>query len=641
MKLSKLLRKHSRTLIIVFMSLLLVAFLVPNSITNMTRSGGGSAIAVGEVYGEKVTTQDLDRTESELNIVRRVGVQLLVPQDPVLAYLMAREAEQAGIRVGRDEVKQLLIRGGISDERLRMVQNFAGCSYDTIYDIVGRWLAADRLRRFQTAALGKSLPREKVAYRNQNQQAIARLSLIPVDAFVDQIPEPTEEELAAFFEECKGRPMNHTETQLEFGYLYPDRVRLEYLTVDPTAVQPTIKLKGIQVQQFFEQNRGRYTKPDPQATPAPSGKVPQIPMTFDEAQEQVRADLRKARAIEEAQKIVNEMQMDAHRPWVTAPRDEEGFARPVDGGVVSFEELQQRYSRDFKVQHGTTDLLDSAGLRTVPGLGNARYAAGQQALLVPDLAMRVEGLLDDPQAALQGGMPVLSINEPAPVVMRWQFDRAIGRQLPYQAYVFRVTEAKPSAPPASIDEVRDRIVGDWKLVQAFELARVRAEQLAAAAAEVGLTDAVAQATDLRAEIESAARATTQATGPDARSTMPGWLRELEPFETRMTRRSGYIQRVGQATGLQERLFELADQPADDGHRVTAVPLATQDKWIVAQLDEITPVYEGAFEDQLAAAFMRSQREEQQVILMGWLDPENIWARTGFKPTAAMQAAAGQ
>lgn len=639
MKLSKFLRKNSRTLILVFMSGLLVAFLVPEALQGLGAGSRGADAVLGTAFGREVTLADRERASADLQLVERVVGAPISRDDPLQLYLLMEEARRLGMRVGNDEVRQRLIDMGINDQRLQFVQRSSNRSYDEIYEAVGRWLAMIRLMQVQAAALAPSLPRAEIEYRDRNEQAVAKVSLVDAQAFLPRVPEPTEEQLLAFFEEAKARYTEHTEQELKFGYRLPDRVRLEYLTVDPREVQNRITVRSVAVRDFFKENSSLYTKPDPLTTQPVDGQIPQVPMTFEEAEERVREDYRRAKAIETAQSLVNNLAAEARRPWSLMPANEAGF-REAPEEIREFSALRDDFSSEFPVQYGQTELLSQDELRQQTELGLARYVEGSESMGAPELAMQVQGILV--KKALDDGKPALSVREPSPVVLTSQSDPVTRQRTPYQAFVFRVVEVAPSAPPESLDAVREQVVKDWKLSQAYALAKTAAEELAAKAREIGLDKAIEEASDLKAQFEAAKVAATQPATGDPTAATPRYLEDLEPYTVpRLTRQMAFIRGVGRVEGIAEAVFALGasgEGPQAD-HPVVTVPVANRFKWIVAELEEVKPMYAVPFEDYLRQAVLMGPQQELRMFQQAWHNPEMVVDRTGFVPSEALRAVA--
>ncbi len=631
MRIRKFIRANSRTLLMIFMALLLVAFLIPNTITQLGGPERRLNRKWGTAFGRKITDRDLERVHADLAVLARAGLAPRATEEAVLDYyLLMEEARRLGVRVGREEVKTGLLQLGLTDEHLQNIQRAVHRSYNDIYDVIGRWLAVQRLIALQTSALVNSLPREQLAYRDRTEDVVAQLSIIDDRAFLHLVEEPSEEQLQAFFEECKGRAPAHTEQELRYGYLLPDRVDLEYLTVDPQKVQNEITIQAVQARRFFEENAHRYTKPDPQATQPVGGQVPQVPMTFEEAQDRVREDFRQVRAIEVAQGLVNDMYLEAHQPWAAMPREASGFAATPSGQMVSFEELKTRFSAAHPVEYHRTGLRSAEELAALPGIGQAGFRMGQQTIGVAELAMRVKGLLEkDPG----DGKPVLNLMEPAPVVLTTKRDPRTGSNIPYQAYLFRVVAVAPSAPPESLDALRNRVVEDWKLTRAHELAGQYAQALADRARAVGLPAAVAEAEELKQILAAAEQAASQPADAASPPLRPQYVQNLEPFTpaSKITRKTPFLQKVGRVAELPQKLFELTQAPVSEAEpfRAAALPLASQHRWIVAEVITVNPLYEGSFEAQLDQSLHSSDWELLRRFRSEWTAAENLRLRTGF------------
>ncbi len=638
---NKFVRQNSRTLLMVVMSLLLVAFLIPQSISGMSRRGP-AAEKIGEVYGRSVTDSDVRAAGRDLQLLAQMGMFGRVPDELVLNYsLLLEEARHAGVRVSTDVVKRKLADAGVTDEVLQQIRDQTERSYSDIYETIGRWLAFQNLVIAQTAAAGTSLPRAELAYRDRTQEAGAELSVIDAHAFLHLVPEPGDEELTKFFEECKDRTTAHTEQQPIFGYRYADRVEIEYLTVDPDQVTLETRIKPTQLRQYFNEHAGSYVKrPEPQVTEPTAGPPPQpVPMTYEEAEEQVRQDLRQQKAIEIAQTVVNQMWDEAHRPWATSPIDPNGFREEPKEGVASFTDLQQQFSTaetqqkhaaEYTVEYHKTKLVDAVGLKaTATNLCNAVYATGRGSVGAIALVTRVKGLV---QPNPRDNLPVFSLGEPMPVVLTRTFDPRTRRPIARQAFLFRVIQVVPSGPPASLDEVRPEVIADWKLLKAFELARQQAETLAARAKEVGLTAAAAEAKQQLELLLDAEQPESQpAAEPRANER---YLQELTPERPpNLTRLSPMVGKLGSVSSVQKAIFDLADEPQTDtspAHRVALVPVASQFKYAVAELLELKPIYAGGFAKDLDQMGLAGDQAEMYGLTRGWFAPENVVLRTGYQ-----------
>jgi hypothetical protein len=149
---------------------------------------------------------------------------------------------------------------------------------------------------------------------------------------------------------------------------------------------------------------------------------------------------------------------------------------------------------------------------------------------------------------------------------------------------------------------------------------------------VGLTAAAVEAKELLALLEAADQATSQAALEPRPAEQYG--QELTPDRPAgLTRSSQMVGKLGLVSGVQQAVFELADERRTEtspAHRIATVPLAKQFKYVVAELLEIKPIYAGAFSKELAQAGPEEARDETYAFSRGWFALDNIRLRTGFK-----------
>jgi hypothetical protein len=653
MRLTKLFRKNARVLLMVFMSLLLIVFLIGPQLEEWARQRSERADVFGQAFGRQIDSGDLARAQRKLELLRGLGIRNASLVNVLDLHLLLEEARQMGVRVGRDEVMAMFRRAPEPEfiaELLSRQQQRTNMSYNQICEVVGEWLAVEQLVASQMQAFGSSLPRAELDFRYQQQKAAVKLSVIDARALLSEVPDPTEAELLAFFEEHKGRTAEHTEDELVFGYRLPDRVRFEYLTVDPKQIEPRVRISEREVQQFFEEHAGNYTKMVA-TSGAESADQIRVPMTYEEAREQARADWRREKAIREAQGLMNEVRQLVYQPWMTQPRDRDGFrAVPPIEMLTPFADVPDKFAGRYQVTYVQLDLLDEEGLRnkldTRPALlkqymgpqGSPEplYVQGQTIVPLSELAFRVEGLI---KPAPDERLPVLRPLEPSDLLQNRTQDGTLrGPEDPYQAYVFRVVEVQPSGPPTSLDEVRDQVVADYRLLKAYELAGRYAEELGARARVEGLAAAAAGMTELKALLQTADENwTPPADQEQAARGKPQYVQHFGPnVPTRpFTRMSSSLQWVSEnSQKVQREAFKLAEQQppgSGTGHTVAVVSIANLYKWVTVQVDSVEPLYEGQFAQQRAALLGPPGAEAGRAVMSAWLRPENIYRRCGFVP----------
>ncbi len=636
----KLFRRHTKTLLMVFMSFLLVAFLLPSSMFSGRGAAGNQVL--GTAYGQAVHSGDLRQASTMIDICRRLNVQVPRTLDALDVYLLLEEARRVGVRFGpgyaQDSLRQSLAMQGVPAEQLAQqaarVQNDYRISQEQMYQSVADWFSIQYVAGRQLDSIGDSLPRLEQAYRDQKQEAVMLTSVIMARSFIEYVGEPSEEELQRLFEEGKDRETAHTDDALVFGYRVPAKIRIEYLTVDPAENQERVRVRDSEAQRYFENNRQLYVTtreiPAPEGTDLPP-TVEEIQQTYDEAKADVKRDLRAEKAIAEAQRLVNEIHREVDEPWLASARDEQGFRpAPPEDQIGSFDKLAEKYSSEtYRVKYGKTEWVDQLSIRRVPNLGIARYVAGNQPVPLETFVFRVKGLFERP-ADDRG--PVLVPYEPA-LVYDFPFDRETRQFSPNarQTFLIRVTDVQPAGPPASLDEVRARVVADWKLMKAFELAGERASEIAEAARQAGLSAAVEQAAELKEELTVLPLPLPDSSDvlpEEAESPQTGRnLTLLGPNESSgFTRNNPVIEQVGLVNALADKAFSAGD-PASLAleQRILTSGVAKRQAWVVCELQEITPIYAGEFEAE-RGQLARSVQNDMIAVYQGWYDPENIRLR---------------
>jgi hypothetical protein len=638
MRISRTFRKYNRVLLLVFMSLLLVVFLVGPAVSRGLRNRSMNDPEVGTAFGKAVYLSQTLRAADDFETAARFGLStpLYRVQDPqkrnLAMCLLLEEAKHAGVRVGRDQIVASLQNNPNAVQMLTAIRRATSRSLNSIYDAIARINSVMILAQYQIrAASGASLPQLEDEYRDQNQEARVLISVIDSSAFSSQVPEPSEEELQANFEQGKDRETERTDEAIKYGYRIPDRVQVEYLTVDPGEIRESIRVSEKNARRYYEDNRQKYVKTVEDASPL-ALEEPQtqtVQLTYDEVSDQVREDYRAEKAILEAQRLVNEIHQEAVRPWAATPLDKDGERqRPSDQNIVPFTELQKKFSAEYPVKYKETELVTLRELKREPGFGRATAVIGRDAISAPDLAFHVKGLAtadpNDPK-------PLLRIDEPGPVVL----EGGGAGQPAYQAYVFRVVAVAPAGPPKSLDDVRAEVVRNVEKSEAFELAGEQAQALAEKARQVGLKQAVAQATELKALLSEAPDNITML--PTTVPASGRFVKQLEPYEPEtFSREAKPLSGVGFAPGLHEKVFDSfteAGETPPGQHHVVVVPLARTGKWAVVELLKLKPIYRGEFEMARSELEQQTSYSEGAEVYGAWFEPDNVIKRTGFVPTS--------
>ncbi len=624
----KFFRLYSKTLLIVFSSFLLVAFLLPQATFTNAGAGGGNAV-LGHAFGEPVRQSDVFVAQRKLSVANALlGPQPVASDDGFVPYLLLAEARRAGYRLGAD-----LIRDSIDPstpavaQTLQALRRAHGVDYDQLYQDAADWLSVLHLSETQMFGAGvNSQPQAELIYRDQNQSATLLASILSADAFLDEVPPPTDAELSDYFAARRDQEDTFGEDGPQYGFLQPARVQVEYLTVQPQAIASQIRVRQREARDFYEQNRQQYTEPRPVQTGDPNEpiRLEQTPLTFEEAEDRVREDLRVQNAYSAAQRLVNDMQREAERPWRIRDTDEDGYvAAPDADEIVDFAALRDRFSDRYQVEYQPPQWYTADELVRAGGISRARWSFGpRRSVTFPELALRVKGLYTPTEEDTSNTL--LNVGQPSPVMT------IVGpRGRPLQSFVFRITAVQPAGPPESLDVVRDEVVNDWRRERAYEVALSWAQELLTNARSVGLRQAVADATDLQAALQSVDP--TQSADASQR-----FITDLGPRTIPNFRRGApTVTPAIRSPELAEKVFDIdAVDQASAEQRVMLQEDAVGGRVIIAEVERFAPLYAEPFAEAVATGRLSSAAMELQQIRFLWMSPENVYARTQWRPEGA-------
>lgn len=644
---TRVFRHYGRSLVLIVMCLLLAIFLIGDVIGMRGNRGGGNQLnfVIGTAFGQSVYQRDLDRAEQDLLIAGAFGVGLPLPdgidqrERAVCAYLLMEEARRAGVRFSLDEAEQHVNR--FPPETVDNIRVHYSQSLEGMYSAVARVGAALMFERYQAESVAtESAPRLEGFYRDQYQSAQCKVAAIDARGLLAAVPAPDDAELTAHFEEAKNREDAHTDDALAFGYLLKDRVKLEFLTIDPKACENTIKVRDRDLQRYYDEHAAqRYTRPAATSAPvAPNQPPPTELIPFAECKERVRADLRREKAIAEAQRVMNEVLHEARKPWDSAAANEKGERQaPAASAQLSFEALRAKFSQEYTVDRRVTELEDATALSREPGIGQSGELLNQRRMPISALALRVEGIATPTEG---DSTPILKLNEPK-LAMTFEFSGR--KQESYQFYVYRVVEAVAKGPPASLADVRDKAIENLKTRRAYELAGEHARKIAERAKTIGLEAAIAEDAELKTLLSEAdaksAAATQAASAPAEPATNYAKSLEVRP-DTPISRNTQFVPGLGRAPKLADQVFvDTTTQPAllPGEHRVVISQTPREFRWVLAEVAEIKPIYKGEFDarrPQLKEQMGKSLVNEFRRL---WGNPQDIRRRTAFSAVNAERA----
>ncbi len=506
----KFLRKYNKIIMVIGGALLMVAFLVPQALTQLGQDRSGREYM--RIDGRKVTEGEAFKADRRRYVIAQT-IPAILPtlgiEDRTDHWLMlVHEADRHGLiggpQDGRDFIPdladylafvilqqqygpnvQMLLQSQFGEQMLSTTRQTALNSIEAArlrseigtqeFDLALAELhGISRLRRLYDGGPSRvSDRRAMLEGMRMHNAATVDYVLVPADAAIDQVPVPSDETLAAHLERFKDvRP---TEGEYGIGYLLPPRVKLEWLVLDRAAISEAVRVDRVEVaERFMTRNPGvQASGPEYEAVRAQiedelRGEATDRIMA--EADQAIRAEFARATRRLPTQGVYRVLpeDWDQLRPDLEAVRD------------VIVERVRSQTGRTIAAP--TVTVMNSSwhtleNLNRLPGIGFSSIRRAGRNIGFPTAAMSVKELGDPLDMGFQVGVPGAMTTD------------AAGNQ-----YYFTILDARPESPPASVDEIRDQLVQDYRRLEAFKVLQREADVYRQRALNEGLDSLAAALT---------------------------------------------------------------------------------------------------------------------------------------------------
>ncbi|HOA73244.1 MAG TPA: hypothetical protein PLQ89_21415 [Phycisphaerae bacterium] len=647
----KFFRKYMKTMLAVFMALLLIVWLGGEALTSfLNRSNDFAEFVVGHAYGQPVKTADLARITSQEEIgARLIGQYWSQPWNAILPratndlqviqflqargrdrlsaeewYLLETEAKRQGVHVSQAEVNEL--KAALPAEALNAFREQFKVSIRQIDDALLAYLRVYKAAARAVDAVNVSEADIRDFVRNVGEKIQVEMVVVDPQKLIDTTYQPTEEELKAQFEKYKDQPAGGPG---DFGYQKPEATQVEYIEISVDELAKTQEVTDDEAYSYWLAHKTEFKRPATQPASTQPTTRPEQPKpydTFTEAKSLVRQKLQQDKAKQAANRLATDLIRQLSRPWANQPTTQPGnFKQPPESEMAGdlYEKLVARYQERYPgvLSYGRTELAPADQLASNPRIGRARAFAGtpqtvpfqQAAFMVAGLSA-VEGR-NDANARLFRNVYETSAE---PLV------DALGN-----VFVFRNIATQPAEAPASFEEVRDKLVEDLRTIRAGEQAEQTAQNLAERAKGSDLKTAFQSDAALAAKLESSALLQPE---PFARqSVFPGRNGGMpQVYGT-------FVPGVGFDPQLVDAAFELASRATTTQPSPVTTHKDNRGRHIVIQYKQTLPVTQEEYNQyrDLARDYLLTQR--RIAFLFDWFSPESIHARTDWKPTQPEQS----
>lgn len=630
-------RKYNKRLLAIFGVGLMIVFLLPSTINQMSRRNPADEV-IGQAFGEKVRGVDLQVIDMEtalLDGLNRIFMgsnpdqQQQVPfnwqgfvrfskQPELDYYLLIREAHDMGITVSLAQADTMLRETQIPDSIINAMIQQQNVPLNNLRQALANYMSVVNMLQVVSSTTKVSDMEMQNIFKLISDTMTANILPFAAENFVDQVPEPNDQELAEYFKANQEK------------FRYPDRVQVEYIEADVNQIKQQVQIDPSRAQQYIKNNPSEFmttTQPTTQPgekSPATATAPVQVPMDPKQALARATDKLKTDKARQLAGNALNEA-LDASRKfWNNAKLDDKGiYQKPQT--VSDYQKIVDEISakNQIKLNYHRTALISKEQTRTTPGIGSAMILEQRRPLFFGEYAFRVIPLMEAPKDKYSHDTRFLvpfQDSDPLRVQMSYYDDNVKG------FYFFRVIQVDPSHLPATIDEVKAEVVQAWKLEQAYKLAQTQAQKTLALANKQKL-DELAKS-DKDAEFKKLLEQLK--------------INAIEP-QTFARRSFGYgaqlsAPMIRTVTGDTENFADTAfdklwNQPttAPNGEFTSIViPDDAGQTAYVVQLVDKTPTTIEKYNDIKQSLQQYLNQSRQQEFLQNWLMPENLHKRANFQ-----------
>jgi hypothetical protein len=323
-------RKHTKVFMAVATVLCMLIFVVGDALLGNGPAGGnagadatvatwkGGAIDRGQLAAliqHRLITNDFllrlfgqggGRSEYDLpldiptqGILLNAQQQREIEQVVIQSEIEADLAKQAGITVSDDLISDYIQKMGLNNltaEQVDLILASVGngnprTSEGIVMGTLRKLLAAHLYTRMYADPALVMLPHQRWNdWKQVNDRISLQVAVLPVEKFLADVPQPTEEELKAFYNDFKdydpgrrmdvgGRLLNSPDP----GFAEPRRVRLQYLKGSAAELTEKMldKVTDADIAYYYEQNKEDFLKMDVPGAPA----APSEPATGSESEQ--------------------------------------------------------------------------------------------------------------------------------------------------------------------------------------------------------------------------------------------------------------------------------------------------------------------------------------------------------------------
>ena len=484
----------------------MLLYLIPGQGTDSV----SAADVVATVDNQSITVTDI---RAQLGRIERTGA-IPAALEPLYAQQvlnelvfqkeLALEARQLGITVTdrerADRIRQLVptaFAGGTfvgNDQYAAQVEASSGMGVAEFEDVVGQGLLEEKFRELVTDGMTVSPAEVEQEFRRRNEKVKISYVVVKPDDLQSKI-EASDADLSAYFEKNKAR------------YNVPERRVVQYAFLDLEQLRLHANIPQDQIRAYYNENIDRYKQPDRAHVAHILFKtVGKTDAEAEEIHKKAEDVLKKAKSGSNFGDLAKQYSEDTSKDrggdldWIvrgqTVPEFEQAaFSLPI-GSVSDLVKTQYGFHivKVIDRQAARTQPLDEVFPQILGALQEdqaQRAAEDISGQISAEIRRSGRVSIDDLAKKFNlkmGQTPPLEANQPIPEVGNSpELAETVFRLRPGddsspihtdKGYVVISVKEDQPAHPATLVEVRDRVLADYRHEKATDLAKSRAEELA-------------------------------------------------------------------------------------------------------------------------------------------------------------------
>jgi len=640
----KFFRKYNKTLIAVFMTLLMIVFVGGTALQDLFTPETNIVVATSK-FGE-IDRKAQRRAKFTTDILLAMGLNWEQPGgttgeplELVDWILLTREAGHF-----QTIATEAAISSWVKQERdaLDVIDGVArriGTKREHVLAAVGEYLSVQLTSQALAGALAPSTAAIRSLARDTLSKVQVAALVLPAAAFADAYLDFSEDELTTQWEEHRDvKPGDG----LNFGYYVEPALKVQYVKIDRDAIVDDVRVPNHEkrARRYYDQNRetdrafareandtaGEAESNDAEvdeeggADDGPAERPPYL--TWEEAKDTAMEIVRTQHAAEAAERIASWICSYDAQHWLDVSRNPDGYKTPPEAvanpdfyekmvgqipkaisypGAVAIKRAGPFFQSDAAA-------LDDIGAATLRTERRGEESFGTVAFRSQPIVAKV------PTESGTDFTDYLSMYQTCPFPLV---------DSDGNLYVFRVDDVDPGHASRSLDEVRDRVVTDVRLLRGYEIAQAWGATIREQAAGGSLEETVQADSELTELLETGSE---QGAGlfestfvTRVEPTLAAYGIDLKAVNAGPN--------IGRVPGeLVESWFEL-EYAAD---KMDVYELPDRALVLVAEWIETQPPDFEQFEQIRANLAEQIARNQRRVVMSDWFAPEHVRARNAFR-----------